>query len=191
VSAPFAVVRRNPGRSVPDEVPAILGAGLVAHVAFVDAGRPVVIPMSYHFDPLIPDRLWIHGAPGSRLLACVGSGQPVSIAVTIVDGLVHSRSAKNHSMNYRSVVVFGSGRVVEDEATKHAVFLAMIGRYFAGRTEGEDYEAPRPEHLGATLMIEITIEAVSAKARRGGPSGPRDADPSAPGTAGVVAPPSV
>ena len=188
MNAPHAVVRRNPGRSVPDETPQILAAGLVAHVGLVDEGRPVVIPMSYHFDPATPDRLWIHGSPGSRLLACAGSGEPLSIAVTIVDGLVHSLTARNHSMNYRSAVVFGSGRVLVDEATKRRVFTAMIGRYFAGRTAGEDYEAPAAEHLQATRMIEVTIEAVSGKARRGGPQGPRDGDATAKGSAGVIPP---
>lgn len=183
---PSVTIRQHGERSVPDEAGSILTAGLVAHVGFVDRGWPHVIPLSYHFDPATPSRLWLHGNPDSRALSHVASGDPVCIEVSLLDGLVHSRTALYHSMNYRSTVVFGRGRAVTDRATKDRVLAAMIGRVFAGRTPGRDYEAARPEHLDLTAVVEVTIEAWSAKARRGGPKGPRDADPGAPGTAGVT-----
>jgi nitroimidazol reductase NimA-like FMN-containing flavoprotein (pyridoxamine 5'-phosphate oxidase superfamily) len=188
--APSATIRQHAERSVPEERAAILAAGLVAHVGFVEDGWPVVIPMTYHFDRARPDRIWIHGARGSRLLRHAASGAPLCVEVTIVDGLVHSRTAKYHSMNYRSAVVHGRGREIEDTAEKLALFEQMIARYTPGRAAGRDYEAPPTAHLGATSMIEVRIEDGSAKTRSGGPKGPRDEDPDAPGSAGVAPAPA-
>jgi nitroimidazol reductase NimA-like FMN-containing flavoprotein (pyridoxamine 5'-phosphate oxidase superfamily) len=189
---PAAAIRQHAERAVPEERAAILAAGLVAHVGFVEDGWPVVIPMIYHFDPERPDRVVVHGARASRLLAHAASGAPMCVTVTLVDGLVQSRTAKYHSMNYRSVVAFGRGRIVEDVAEKAAMFERMIARYAPGRTAGRDYEAPPTAHLEATAVVEIALESGSAKRRTGGPKGPRDADPTAPGSAGVVdAPPSL
>jgi nitroimidazol reductase NimA-like FMN-containing flavoprotein (pyridoxamine 5'-phosphate oxidase superfamily) len=81
------VIRRHPERAVPDEASAILAAEMVAHVGFCEDGQPFVIPMSYHYDPQRPDRLYLHGARESRLLQVLASGAPVSVAVTLVDGL--------------------------------------------------------------------------------------------------------
>ncbi len=178
-------IRQHAERAAPDQAPEILAAGLVAHVGFVDAGRPVVIPMSYHYDPLTPDRLYLHGSPSSRALERVADGEPVSICVTTIEGLVYSRTALYHSMNYHSVVCFGRGRAVTESSEKDRLLRAMIRRYFAGRTAGVDYDAPPEEHLAGTTMVEIAIEGWSAKTRTGGPKGPRDNDPDAPGTCGV------
>ena len=187
---PHAAVRQHAERSVPQERSDVLAAGLVAHVGFVEDGWPVVIPMTYHFDAAHPDRIVVHGARASRLLEHAASGAPLCVEVTVVDGLVHSRTAKYHSMNYRSAVVFGRGRVVEDVGEKAAMFQRMIGRYAPGRTAGSDYEAPPTAHLEATAVVEITIEDGSAKRRTGGPKGPRDQDPTALGNAGVVPAPA-
>ncbi|MCX7623239.1 MAG: pyridoxamine 5'-phosphate oxidase family protein [Thermomicrobium sp.] len=181
-----STIRRHPERAVTDEAAEILARGLVAHVGFCEGEQPFVIPMSYHFDPTVPDRLYLHGARESRLLQVLASGAPVSIAVTLVDGLVYSRTAFNHSMNYRSVVCFGRARIIESEAEQRRIFEAMTERYFPGRRVGVDYQGATPQQLAATLLVEVEIEEWSAKARRGGPRGPYDADPSAPGTAGIV-----
>ncbi|PYO70977.1 MAG: pyridoxamine 5'-phosphate oxidase family protein, partial [Gemmatimonadetes bacterium] len=93
-------LRRHPERSVPDEASAILLAGLVAHVSFVADDQPFVIPMAYQYDPASPRTLYLHGAHASRLLRHVASGAPVAVAVTLVDGLVYSRTALYHSVNY-------------------------------------------------------------------------------------------
>jgi nitroimidazol reductase NimA-like FMN-containing flavoprotein (pyridoxamine 5'-phosphate oxidase superfamily) len=179
-------IRQHAERAVLDQAPEILVAGLVAHVGFIDEGCPVVIPMSYHYDPLAPDRLYLHGSQSSRALERMAGGAPVSICVTTTTGLVYSRTALYHSMNYQSVVCFGRGRVVTDGPEKDRLLRAMIGRYFAGRAAGVDYDVPPEEHLAGTTIVEIAIEGWSAKARAGGPQGPRDADPDAPGTCGVA-----
>ena len=116
----------------------------------------------------------------------LASGAPVCVSVTLLDGLVYSRTALNHSMNYRSAVCFGRGRRVTDSAVQRTVYEAMVSRYFPGRTEGRDYAAPTAAHLESTALIEVEIEQWSAKMRTGGPLGPLDAEEGAPGTCGVV-----
>src|SRR5213594_3332196 len=103
---PRARLQRHPERAVPEEAQAILAAGLVAHVGFVERGQPYVIPMAYHYDPATPSILYLHGGHASRLLRRLGNGAPAAIAVTLVDGLVFSRTALYHSLNYQSVVCF-------------------------------------------------------------------------------------
>ena len=183
---PRALLRVHADRGVPHEAAAVLAAGLVAHVAFVVDGQPFTIPMSYHFDPERPDRLYLHGAHHSRLMGAMAGGAPVCIGVTIVDGLVYSRTALHHSVNYRSAVVFGRAAPVPPAAEQRSLLEAMIARYHPGRTAGRDYEPIPDVHLAATAFVAIAIEEWSAKARRGGPTGPRDGDPDAPGTAGVA-----
>jgi nitroimidazol reductase NimA-like FMN-containing flavoprotein (pyridoxamine 5'-phosphate oxidase superfamily) len=183
---PRSTIHRHAERGVPERAAAILAEGHVAHIAFVEEGQPVVIPMGYHFDAAMPDRLYVHGAHDSRIMGAVGSGAAVSIGVTLVDGLVYSRTAFNHSMNYRSVVVFGRGRRVADHETQLRVYRAMVARYFPGRTAGRDYSEPTEAQLDATALVEIAIEELSAKMRDGGPLGPLDAAAAAAGTCGVV-----
>ena len=183
---PRARLRRHPERSVPEEAQAILAAGLVAHVGFVERGQPYVIPMAYHYDPATPSILYLHGGHASRLLRRLASGGPAAIAVTLVDGLVFSRTALYHSLNYRSVVCFAHAARPLGRHAAAVALEAMIGRYFPGRTAGRDYEAAPPVHLDATNVVALEIEEWSAKARRGGPTGPRDTEPNAPGSAGVV-----
>jgi len=181
-----STVRTHPERSVPEEAPAILAEGVVAHVGFVTDRQPFVIPMAYHYDPAEPHRLYLHGGHASRLLGHLTTGAPVCVTVTLTDGLVYSRTALYHSVNYRSVVCFARAAVPPDREMQGVLLERMIGRYFPGRTAGRDYEPSRPAHLDATAMVPLEIEEWSAKARRGGPKGPRDNDPAAPGTAGVV-----
>jgi nitroimidazol reductase NimA-like FMN-containing flavoprotein (pyridoxamine 5'-phosphate oxidase superfamily) len=191
-AGPAAALRQHPERAVPDDRAAILAAGLVAHVGFVEDGWPVVIPMAYFFDRERPDRLWIHGSRSSRLLAHAAAGHPLCVEVTSVDGIVHSKTARTHSINYRSAVVFGRGRAVEDPNEKGRLFERLIDRYAPGRTAGRDYEPPTAGHLDAVTVVEVAIESASAKSRTGGPKGPRDGDPDAPGDARVVpAPPAL
>ncbi len=179
-------VRIHPERAAPSELDAILCAGLVAHVAIADDSGPVVIPMTYYVDADSPSSIYIHGAHYSRLMAHSASGKPVCVTVTLVDGLVYSRTALYHSVNYRSAVCFGTARVVDDPAEQLRVAQGLVGRYFSDRTAGVDYDPIPAEHLTATAFVAIDIVEASAKCRRGGPKGPRDQDPDAPGTAGVV-----
>lgn len=179
-------VRIHPERAAPDEMGAILRDGLVAHVAIADEQGPVVIPMTYFVDAESPSSIYIHGAHHSRLMAHTASGSPVCVSVTLVDGLVYSRTALYHSVNYRSAVCFGTARVVHDPAEQLRVSEGLVRRYFPSRTAGVDYDPIPAEHLGATAFVAIDIVEGSAKIRRGGPKGPRDGDADAPGSAGVV-----
>ena len=184
---PRATVRMHPERAVAGEVSEILAAGIVAHVAFAVDGQPYVIPMTYQHEADAPERLHLHGAHHSRLMAHLASGAPVCVSVTVVDGLVYSRTALNHSVNYRSVVGFGRASARQPAMVEQGRILdAMIGRYFPGRTPGVDYETAPDVHLKATAFVTLEVEAWSAKARRGPARGPRDAEPDAWGTAGVV-----
>lgn len=184
--SPRTRIRRHPERAVLEEAAEILSQGLVAHVGFTQDEQPFVIPFTYHYDPGRPDRLYLHGAPGSRTLRHLARGAPVCVEVTLLDGLVYSRTAQSHSANYRTVICFGRAQEIKDEQAKRATLDAMTQRYFPGRAAGRDYDAPPSAHLKAMALLEVQVEEWSAKARRGGPLGPTDQDPAAPGSAGVV-----
>jgi nitroimidazol reductase NimA-like FMN-containing flavoprotein (pyridoxamine 5'-phosphate oxidase superfamily) len=170
--------------AVPDDAEDILARALVAHVGFVQDGQPYVIPMTYLYQD---GAVYLHGAPGSRTIRHLAFGAPACIEVTLVDGLIASKTAETHSVNYRSVICFGRGRLIEDDARRRAIFAALIGRYFPGRTAGEDYAPLTETELKRTWLVEVMIEELSAKGRSGGPRGPLDDDPDAPGNAGVYA----
>jgi nitroimidazol reductase NimA-like FMN-containing flavoprotein (pyridoxamine 5'-phosphate oxidase superfamily) len=184
---PRSTLLQHRERAVPNDAPAILAAGVVAHVGIADAQGPVVIPMTYQYDPAEPSALYLHGALNSRLMAAVASGAPVCVTVTLVDGLVYSKTALNHSVNYRSVVAFCRAAATQpDDARKRVILDAMIGRYWPGRGPNSGY-APAPDvHLQATAFVALHIEEMSAKTRTGGANGPGDNDPAVPGTAGVT-----
>jgi nitroimidazol reductase NimA-like FMN-containing flavoprotein (pyridoxamine 5'-phosphate oxidase superfamily) len=183
---PDTRIRVHPERSVPDEALDILGAGLVAHVGIVEDGQPVVIPMTYQFDRAEPDALYLHGGPSSRLLSHLATGAPVCVTVTLLDGLVYSKTALYHSVNYRSVVCFGRGAPTPSPQRAREILHVMVARCFPDRLLGRDF-APIPDaHLDATALVPLRIDAMSSKARRGGPKGPGDNDPTKPGTAGVI-----
>jgi len=179
-------IQRHPERGVAERAAEFLAAGRIAHLAFLDGEQPVAIPFGYQFDAARPDRIYLHGSAASRALRLAAEGLPVCVTVTILDGLVYSKTALNHSMNYRSVVCFGRGRQVTDHAEQQTVYEGMVRRYFPGRTAGQDYALATDPQLDATLLVEIVIEDFSAKMREGGPLGPLDADPAAPGTCGVA-----
>ncbi|MDX1577239.1 MAG: pyridoxamine 5'-phosphate oxidase family protein [Gemmatimonadota bacterium] len=183
-------LRMHPERSVPDEVDDILRGGLVAHLGFQVDGQPFVIPMLYHYDaPAAGEdrgRLFLHGGTKSRAMRHLASGAPVCVTVTLLDQLVYSKTALDHSANYRSAVCFGRGRLVEDPREKNAILERMVSRYFEGRTGGVDYQHATSQHLKATALAEIDIEEASGKIRAGDPNGPDDDDPEALGTAGLV-----
>lgn len=175
-------------RGVPGEAGAILAAGLVAHVGFIAEGRPHVIPMSYQYAPSEPEVLYLHGSPASRLLSTLAKGGPACVTVTLLNGVVFSKTAKFHSQNYRSVVCYGSTRLVKERAIKAKMYEAMISRYTPGRIAGRDYIAATDSDLDASAVIAFQIESWSAKARSGGPKGPHDADENSPGSSGVLPP---
>jgi uncharacterized protein len=180
-------IRTHPERAVPDEAEEILAQGMVAHVGFVVDGKPVVIPMGYHYED---NTIYIHGQRQGRLPRTLRDGAPVCVEVTLLDGLVASRHALYHSMNYRSVVAFGTARSVVGDAEKTAIFDRMTRRYFPGRTIDVDYHGPTEGDLKITELLAIDIEEMNGKKRSGPPKGPEDDDPDGFGTCGVFAPPT-
>ena len=179
-------IKNHPERAVPEEAVEILSSGMVAHVGFIEDELPYVIPLTYHYDSDNPDRMYLHGSIRSRAMEVLASGSPVCVTVTMADGLVYSRKAMNHSMNYRSVVLFGTAREVTDHDEKFALFDQMVQRYFPDRLLERDYNPPPASDLGVTSLVEVQIEEWSAKARRGGPTGPDDDKPDALGSAGYT-----
>ena len=182
-ASPRSRIRRHPERSAPEIAEEILRAGRVAHVAFAVDGQPYIIPMTYHYEDGV---VYLHGAPASRLQKTLGAGTAVAIEVMLLDGLVASRDAKNHSANYRSVVVYGVAEPVTHTRRKRALMEAMTARYFPGRTVGHDYDPATIGHLRALDVMAVAVEELSAKARSGPARGSRDALDEAPGSAFVV-----
>lgn len=181
-----SLIKNHPERAVPEEAAEILRNGLVAHVGFIEDGLPYVIPLSYHYDDQNPERIYLHGSIRSRVMELLATGSPVCVTVTLTDGLVYSRKAMNHSMNYRSVVLFGTARELTDHDEKFALFDQMVQRYFPDRLLERDYNFPPASDLGVTALVEVQIEDWNAKARRGGPTGPDDDKPGALGSAGYT-----
>ena len=142
----------------------ILDEGFICHVAFVSDGHPVVIPTAYG---RVGDTLYIHGARASRMLKALGAGADVCVNVTLVDGLVLARSAFHHSINYRSVVVFGRARVVESDEEKMEALLAFMEHVVPGRWD--EVREPNKQELDATLVLSLALEEASAKVRTGPP----------------------
>jgi hypothetical protein len=146
------------------EVYEILDEGFVCHVGFVADGQPFVIPTAYG---RVGDELYLHGAKASRMLKALGSGAEVCVTVTHVDGLVLARSAFHHSVNYRSVVIFGRARVVESEGEKTAALEAFTEHVCPGRWR--EVRWPTAQELAATLVLALPLAEASAKVRTGPP----------------------
>jgi nitroimidazol reductase NimA-like FMN-containing flavoprotein (pyridoxamine 5'-phosphate oxidase superfamily) len=142
----------------------ILDEGFLACVGFCVDGQPFVVPTLYGRDG---ERLYLHGSAASRMLGELETGIPACVAVTLVDGLVLARSAFDHSMNYRSVVAFGTARKVVDPEQK-AKFLRVISEHLiAGRWA--EVRGPSARELTATTVLEFWMEEASSKVRNGPP----------------------
>jgi len=159
-------LKRLPARGVYDRklVYSILDEGLICHVGFAVDGRPFVIPTGYARKG---DQLFIHGSQASRMLRALKGGIDVCLTVTLLDGLVLARSAFHHSMNYRSVVVFGRATTVDDSADKVAALVAFSEHVIPGRWN--DVREPTEQELKATTVLSLPLEEVSAKVRTGPP----------------------
>ena len=159
-------LKRLPKRGVYDRelVYSILDEGFICHVSFAVDGQPFVIPTGY---ARIADQLYIHGSQVSRMLRTLAQGIDVCIAVTLVDGLVLARSAFHHSMNYRSVVIFGRAEIVEEKETKLAALFAFSEQVIPGRWN--DVREPTQQELKATTVLSLPLTEVSAKVRTGPP----------------------
>ncbi|HEX4777999.1 MAG TPA: pyridoxamine 5'-phosphate oxidase family protein [Acidimicrobiia bacterium] len=159
-------VKRLPDRAHYDRatVHAILDEALVCHVGFVHDGRPVVIPTTF---VRVDETLYVHGSPASRMLRALSGDLDVCVTVTLLDGLVLARSTVHHSMNYRSVVVIGRARRVDDLAARDAALRALVEHVVPGRTA--QARAATEKELRGTLVLAVDLEHVSAKVRTGGP----------------------
>jgi uncharacterized protein len=159
-------LRRFPNRGSHDwkTVHQIFDNAFLAHVGFQLAGQPFVIPTLYGREG---DKLYLHGSAASRMLRELEIGVPACVTVTLVDGLVLARSAFHHSMNYRSVVAFGTARKITDPAGKVHALRAISEHLVAGRWN--DVRGPNKEELKATAVLEFLIDEASAKIRTGPP----------------------
>ena len=159
-------LKRLPKRGSYDRetVYGILDEGFICHVGFAPEGQPFVIPTGYARDG---DTLYIHGSAASRMLRTLSTGVDVCVTVTIVDGLVLARSAFHHSMNYRSVVIFGRATLIEDREEKMAALLALSEHIVRGRWV--DVREPTEQEMKATTVLSLPLVEASAKIRTGPP----------------------
>ena len=139
-------------------VHAILDAGLVAHVAFVQDDAPVVVPMIYG---RVHDTLYLHGARKARVIRLLEKTERACVNVTLVDGIVLARSAFNSSMHYRSATVFGAPRLVEDPDAKLEALRVISDHSMPGRWD--ELRAPHEREVKMTGVIRLDIDAASAK----------------------------
>ena len=161
---PRTRVVREPQRAVYDRsvVNRILDEGFICHVGFAVDGQPFVIPTSYGRHE---DVLYIHGSAASRMLRNVTGGIPMCVTVTLLDGLVLARSIFNHSMNYRSVVVLGTGTAIEDREEKLTALRQLSEHIVPGRWS--EARQPNEKELKATTILRVPIQEFSAKVREG------------------------
>ena len=160
-----ATIRRLPEKSVHDRavIDAILDEGFVCHVAYLTDNRPVVIPTLYVRDG---DTCLLHGSTASGIAAAARRGSPLSIAVTLVDGLVVARSGFESSVNYRSVVIHGHGTVLSGDAHRRALDL-MVEALIPGRLA--DIRPPTDTEVRKTAVVAVPLDTISAKVSAGPP----------------------
>lgn len=149
---------REKGAYDKHSVHAVLDAGVVAHVAFIQDGEPVVVPMLYGRDG---ETIFLHGARKARVIRMLEQNDSVSLNVSILDALVLARSAFNSSMNYRSVTVFGRPTLVDDREAKLAAMRTISEHLMPGRWA--ELRAPHESEIKMTGVIALEIEAASAK----------------------------
>lgn len=175
-------LNRHPERGSFDKetIYKIIDEVLYCHVSFLQDDKPFVIPTIH---ARMDDSIILHGAKASRMLKHISAGNEVCIAITLMDGLVLARSVFHHSMNYRSVVIFGKGEVVMEKEAKLNALHAITDHILPGRWE--DARQPNEKELNSTTVVSIKIEEASAKIRTGPPKDD-DEDYNLPVWAGVI-----
>jgi nitroimidazol reductase NimA-like FMN-containing flavoprotein (pyridoxamine 5'-phosphate oxidase superfamily) len=158
----------------------ILDAGLVAHVAFVQEGAPVVVPMIYG---RVDETLYLHGARKARVIRLLERSDRACLNVTLLDGIVLARSAFNSSMHYRSVTLFGTPELVDDHEHKVEALRVISEQSMPGRWD--ELRAPHEREVRMTGVIRLDIESASAKVSDGMPDD-EDEDYGIPIWAGVL-----
>jgi uncharacterized protein len=174
-------VRRLPERGVyaPQVVHEILDAGFVAHVGVQTDDGPIVLPMAYG---RTDDTLYLHGSAANAMLRSA-RGTEICATVTLIDGLVFARTAFHNSMNYRSVVIRGTARAVDDP-DEHVEALRLVSNHVV--ETWEQGRAPNDLEIRKTMVIAVPLTEASAKVRSGDPvDDPEDLD--GPHWAGTVA----
>ncbi|MDX1628633.1 MAG: pyridoxamine 5'-phosphate oxidase family protein [Fulvivirga sp.] len=158
-------VKRVPERGHYDKktIYSILDDAYVCHVGFVIEGQPFVIPTLYGRKDNL---LYLHGASSSRMIKQIEKSVPVCVTVTHIDGLVLARSAFHHSMNYRSVIVFGNAIKIS-EGQKEKALEIISEHIIPGRWK--EVRPPSAKELKATTVLTIDIDQASAKIRQGPP----------------------
>ena len=159
-------VRRHPERARYDRVTieAILDEALICHLGVTVDGAPHVIPTMYARQG---DVVYVHGAVANQALAALREGAEACLVVTLLDGLVMARSAFNHSMNYRSVVVVGRAREVTDPTEKMGAMESLLEHVAQGRWQ--DTRHPSQAEFESTVILALGLDEASAKVRTGGP----------------------
>jgi len=181
-SSPRLRVRRHPERGAYDAqtVHAILDEAMIAHVGFIDDQTPVVIPAAYGRDG---DNLYLHGSAVALWSKRMAEGAPVCVTVTLFDGLVLARSTFKHSMNYRSVMVFGTAQLVSEREEKLHGLECIVEHLVPGRSR--EARPPNEKELTGTSVLRLSLSQSSAKVRSGGPLDDED-DFARPVWAGVL-----
>ncbi len=159
-------VKRLPKRGVYDkaQIHAILDEGFLCHVGFMVDRQPCVIPTGY---VRAGEKIYIHGSAASRMLRTLDRGVNVCVTVTLVDGLVLARAVFHHSMNYRSVVIMGTARLVADRDEKIDALRCFTNHIVPGRWD--EARQPNDQELKATTVLVVPLNEVSAKVRAGPP----------------------
>lgn len=174
-------VKRLPDRGRHDRqtINAILDEALIAHVAFEKDGEPAVLPTAHWRKG---DTLYVHGHSKNAMLHAA-KDHPICVCVTLLDGLVMARSGFHHSINYRSVVIFGTAREVDQPDQKMEALTLFTEKIAPGRWD--EIREPTPQELKATMVLAVPIEEASAKIRTGPPVDDEE-DYALPVWAGVV-----
>ena len=152
---------RERGRTDRAELYAVLDAGLICHLGVIIDGSPVVLPTGYG---RAGDTLYLHGSSANRSLLAA-DGRDVCVTVTQLDGMVCARSIFHHSMNYRSAVVFGTGRLATGDAAKLAGLRAVTEQLIPGRWP--ESRPPNRKELAATAVLALPLDEASVKVRTG------------------------
>ncbi|MGI9643466.1 MAG: pyridoxamine 5'-phosphate oxidase family protein [Acidimicrobiia bacterium] len=174
-------VRRLPerGRYDTETIHQVLDEAMICHLSFITDDGPVVIPTIH---ARLGDTLYLHGSHASRMMRTIVDAD-VCVAATIVDGIVAARALFHHSLNYRSVVVFGTTRLVDDADERSAAFKAITEHILPGRWE--EGRQPNVKEDKGTKLLAIEINEASAKVRTG-PPGDDEEDMSSGIWAGVI-----
>src|SRR4029434_4646932 len=136
------------------------GEAVVCHVGFVVDGQPYVIPTNFG---RVDDTLYLHGSAASRMLCTLGEGVPVCVTVSLIDGLVLARSAFHHSVNYRSVVILGTARVVDEQSEKREALRRCTEHIMKGRWD--EIREENEQEMTGTAVLALSLYRVSRKLR--------------------------